>query len=327
MEGLSYSDYYDVEYGTPQGSCLGPLLFLIFTNDLHLNLLYCSCILFADDTTLFVTHRNVTYMEWCIQEDMETLHDWFKANKLTLNISKSVVMHFSNKNKRKIVIKVGNLTLPVVTKTKFLGVWIDSRLTWNVHLDELKLKLAKGQYLLKCCRNIFSMQTKINIYYAHVYSHLVYGITIWGNMLSKEQIKKLQKQQNCCVRTISNKDSNPNTYRRLKLLTVEQIIRLSNLKMGYKVQHSQLPEPILVACKTDANNKTLSKSHHYPTRRKNEINRAVAHSKWYSNSFMLKSTSEYQNLPVSIKSIALYPLFVSKCKAHLLCDKHGNRWH
>ena len=81
-----------MEYGTPQGSCLGPLLFLIFTNDLHQHLKYCQCILFADDTTIYMSHRNLNYCEWCIQSDIHTLQDWFKANKLMLNIKK-ICMH------------------------------------------------------------------------------------------------------------------------------------------------------------------------------------------------------------------------------------------
>ena len=249
---------------------------------------------------------------------MKTLQDWFKANKLTLNINKSVAMHFSNKISRNIEIKIDNLTLPVATKTKFLDVWIDSGLTWRNHLDELQLKLAKGQYLLQCCKNIFSMQTKLNIYYTHVYSHLVYGITVWGNMLSKEKIKKLQKHQNKCIKAISCREHVPDTYHELKLLTVEQIIKLSNLKMGYKVQHSQLPAPILMACKTYSQNNSLEKNHRYPTRCKREINRASARSNWYSNSFMVKSTIEYQHLPEFIKSINLFPAFVSWCKTLLL---------
>ena len=65
-DGISYSQPYAIEYGTPQGSCLGPLLFLIFTNDLHLHLQYCKCILFADDTTIYLSHKKLNYCEWCI---------------------------------------------------------------------------------------------------------------------------------------------------------------------------------------------------------------------------------------------------------------------
>ena len=147
--------------------------------------------------------------------------------------------------------------------------------------------------MLKCSKNIFNMFTKCNIYFAHIYSHLVYGITVWGNMLKKEKIKKLQKLQNICVTLISGKNSCSDTYKQLKLLTVHEIIRLYNFKMGYKVQHSQLHEPILQACMTNAHSQTLKKDHGYDTRHKHEINRVKAHSKWYSNSFMAKSTFEY----------------------------------
>ena len=80
-DGIMYSKPYDIEYGTPQGSCLGPLLFLVFTNDLHLHLLYSNCILFADDTTIFYSGKSIRYIEWCIQEDLKILQDWFQANK------------------------------------------------------------------------------------------------------------------------------------------------------------------------------------------------------------------------------------------------------
>ena len=93
---VSYSSRKNVDYGAPQGSCLGPLLFLIFINDLYRHLLYTGCILFADDTTLYVTHHNKKYLEWCLEHDLNILADWFKANKLTLNVAKSVSMYSSH---------------------------------------------------------------------------------------------------------------------------------------------------------------------------------------------------------------------------------------
>ena len=131
---VSYSSRRTVDYGAPQGSCLGPLIFLIFTNDLYRHLLYTGCILFADDTTLYMTHHNKKYLEWCIEHDLNILADWFKANKLTLNVAKSVSMYFSYKQNisqsETLRIKIGDLALPVATHFKFLGVWIDNKLTW-----------------------------------------------------------------------------------------------------------------------------------------------------------------------------------------------------
>ena len=92
-----YSDYEQVTYGTPQGSCLGPLLFLIFGSDLFRNLDYCNNLQFADDTTIYKGHRNLRYLIWCIANDLSNLDDLFRANKLTLNVGKSVHMIFSKK--------------------------------------------------------------------------------------------------------------------------------------------------------------------------------------------------------------------------------------
>ena len=88
------SNTYDIEFGTPQGSCLGPLIFLIFCNDLQLHLDHMTCFQFADDTTLLFGHKNKYYMRYCIESDLETLQDWFNANKLTLNLKKTVYMLF-----------------------------------------------------------------------------------------------------------------------------------------------------------------------------------------------------------------------------------------
>ena len=71
------SDTYNIEYGTAQGSCLGPLLFLIFCNDMHLNLTYLHCIQFADDTTLYLGHTDTRFLNCCIEHDLTILQDWF----------------------------------------------------------------------------------------------------------------------------------------------------------------------------------------------------------------------------------------------------------
>ena len=88
------SRLHDINFGTAQGSCLGPLIFLIFCNDLQRHLLFLECIQFADDTTLYITHQNLSYIRFCLEHDLNILQDWFLANKLTLNIGKSVCILF-----------------------------------------------------------------------------------------------------------------------------------------------------------------------------------------------------------------------------------------
>ena len=128
---MSYSSSYDVEYGTPQGSCLGPLLFLIFTNDLYRNLENCHAILFTDDTTIYKGHRNRNYLRWCIETDLNKLTDWFRAYKLTVNISKTVFMSFGTRNDKLESIELSGETIHHSKHTKFLGLWIDEKLNWS----------------------------------------------------------------------------------------------------------------------------------------------------------------------------------------------------
>ena len=89
---ITYLEAYDISFGTAQGSCLGPLLFLLFCNDIHLLPLYSQLILFADDTTLFNSHKSERYLEYMLNQDLEILFDWFRANQLSINFEKTVMM-------------------------------------------------------------------------------------------------------------------------------------------------------------------------------------------------------------------------------------------
>ena len=89
-----YSKHHPLEYGTPQGSCLGPLLFLVFINDLPNTVQHGLSLLFADDTTLLHSHTNINYLKWTVEDDLNRLMDWFMANKLTLNLDKTVCLVF-----------------------------------------------------------------------------------------------------------------------------------------------------------------------------------------------------------------------------------------
>ena len=144
------SNIHKVKFGTPQGSCLGPLIFLVFCNDLHLHLEHTNCIQFADDTTIYMGSKHLNYLKFCIEQDLSILHDWFNANKLTLNVGKTVGILFSpNTKDHNLQIEIKSTTLPIVQSTKFLGTWIDSSLNWKAHVDKLALQITSRNGLLK----------------------------------------------------------------------------------------------------------------------------------------------------------------------------------
>ena len=138
---ITYSEKYSIEYGTAQGCCLGPLQFLLFCNNIYKVAEQCKLILFTDDTTIFYSHKNINYLIWNLIHDLNLLFDWFKANKLYLNLEKSMAMSLGHPNSNFLTTEVGDLTIPWVQEIKFLGLHIDSMLNWNHHYNLLYNKI------------------------------------------------------------------------------------------------------------------------------------------------------------------------------------------
>ena len=155
----SYSESHEVPIGALQGSGLGPLLFLIYTNDLHNSIKYTSCILFADDTTLYYVSKYIRYLKWCIECDLLSLSKWFKAHELTLNLDKHTYVHIHCKgSKIKLNLEVNRIYLLQSSSTKFLGIWIDEDLNWNCHVSKLICKLNHNTHLLQSSKNLLPPQ-------------------------------------------------------------------------------------------------------------------------------------------------------------------------
>ena len=238
--GVSYSSLYDVDYGTPQGSCLGPLLFLIFTNNLYRNLENCHAILFADNTTVYKGHRNKNYLRWCLESDLIRLTDWFRANKLKVNINKTVFMSFGRSGKLDHIDICGEC-IECSENTKFLGLWIDENLNWHKHINTLINKLKRNLSLLQNTRNLFDQSTLKLIYHAHLQSHINYGLVVFGGMINSETLSRLQRIQTKCLKYI---DANIKDPHWLKLLTIAQMIKFEHAKLGYRLQNGLLPKKI-----------------------------------------------------------------------------------
>ena len=198
------SDEYPVNYGMPQGSCLGPLIFLIFVNDLHLHLQHSECVQFADDTTLVFTHQNLNYLHFSIESELACIQDWFNTNKLTLNIEKSSYLLYHNQKQLvpHFKIELNGTKIPRVKHAKLLGIWLDDKLKWDIHVNKLANKLKCGMGMLRHSKNLLSIKAKKLLYFGQIHSNLSYLICIWGTMLQNDLAHKLSKIQNNVVKLI-----------------------------------------------------------------------------------------------------------------------------
>lgn len=163
---------------------IGPLLFILYTNDLPNSLKHSKSILFADDTTVYLSANNINNLIDMIKADLTQLADWFYANKLSLNVTKTNFMVFCPNNCNKYPnitkIKLGENDIQRVNIAKFLGLHIDDELNWGNHINHVASKLASGSYALNSIKKMLSVNNLRQIYFSLLHCHLSYGILLWG---------------------------------------------------------------------------------------------------------------------------------------------------
>ena len=188
---------------------LGPLLFLIYINDLVNSCDLAKFVLFADDTNTFVSDDSATSAFEKANIAMKHINEYMKSNKLHINMKKCAYIHFKPKNKNalgddattNLEVKINDTVIEKVTEAKFLGVIIDEKLTWSAHINYLCKKI-------KCCTGVLnrikdSIPEKFHkdLYHTLFESHLRYGITVWGGV-SLNKLLPLFVIQKRCVRIL-----------------------------------------------------------------------------------------------------------------------------
>ena len=162
------SEKFDITYGRAKGSCLGPLLFILFSNDIHLLPTFSNIVLFADDTTLLNSTKHLEFLKFSLEHDMVLLMDWFKANQLLLNVDKTVLLKFWP-GKAKFKVEIDGPEIVNLSKTKFLGIVVDKCLNWKEHTNTLYNKMLSNKRLLSNAKNLLPINCLKKIYYEHVY--------------------------------------------------------------------------------------------------------------------------------------------------------------
>lgn len=240
------SDCNIVKCGVPQGSILGPLLFLLYINDISNVSKILFPIIFADDTNMFIKGKSLNELVPKMNNELTKIVHWLKCNRLSLNINKTHYMIFHS-SKRKIQnnlpITIDNNEINCVQKSKFIGVILEPTLTWSNHIQWVRQKVARGIGVLLKARKVFKQDTLITLYNSLILPYFVYCNEVWGNAAQK-YLHPLFKLQKKCVRIIRSasflEHTNP-IFRELKILPLAQIYKQRIVLLAFKFIKGNLP--------------------------------------------------------------------------------------
>ena len=185
--GSSESAHRKVLVGVPQGSILGPLFFLLYINDLSAASAYFRYILFADDTNLFASDKEGDSLLRGVNSELCKLSDWFAHNKLTLNYEKTEFINFSKPRGRGNLVgnswdvKIDGRLIREVGSSKFLGVFVDSDISWRVHIGKIVSKISQTVGIIARARGFMDGPQLFLLYNTMVLPHLQYCLLNWGN--------------------------------------------------------------------------------------------------------------------------------------------------
>ena len=240
-----HSNPLPMKYGVPQGSVLGPLLFLIYINDLRNSIRHCIVHHFADDTNLLYSSKNLKTIQNKINQDLKSLCTWLRANKISLNASKTELIVFRDPRKKLTMdmkIKIDGKKLIPCSSVKILGVYLDCHLNWHIHRTELSTKLSRATGMLSKIRYYVNKATLNMVYYGIFSSLLIYGSQIWGQ--KNAVTGKLQTLQNKALRIMHFQPARTTAtplFKSSNILKIDDYVNLQNFLLAYRSLKGLLP--------------------------------------------------------------------------------------
>ena len=262
--------------GVPQGSILGPLLFLLYINDIDIKLINSKVLLYADDTVIYANHKDETHAHLWVSEDLIALCEWCNKNQLTINQKKTKLMLFGTKNMLKQGKKpdtfIDDTKLHYVNQFNYLGIKLDSTLTFESHANETVRMVAHKLFIFSKIRKYITVQQAITIYRSKIVPYFDYGDIFLIN-ISQKSIDKLQRLQNRALRICLAQDGRSNVnqlHNTCNINKLEYRRRAHLLNFVYKRAQSfeyvnegrrelrRFDAPVLM--ETRANNKSFERS-------------------------------------------------------------------
>ena len=313
---ITKSDSLTISCGVPQGSVLGPLLFLIYINDISRCSQLLSFILFADDTNLFLSHHDIETLIRIMNEELEKVALWLTANKLSLNVNKTHLMIFKTRKKRlshNAHVVLNGSPIEKVKYTKFLGIFIDEELSWKYHINHISAKVSKMVGIMAKARHHLSLKLLLTLYNTMIYPYLTYCNVIWANTYST-RLRSIFMLQKKIVRiiTFSNytEESRP-LFKSLKILDIYELNTYLTGIFMYWYYHGNLPAYFI---NFFVQNESI---HSYGTRSATKIHIEFKRTNYAKFSLKYKGATMWNSLPDDIKNIDSFNRFKKGLKLYI----------
>ena len=231
-------------HGVPQGSVLGPILFLIYINDLHKCIKYSTTYHFADDTNLLHISKDYKTLQRKVNYDLFSLHKWLTANKISLNDGKTELIYFRKSGAAPTLnIKLHGKTLIPTKSVKYLGIYLDKFLSGNTQCSELVKKLNRANGMLAKARHYVPDPELKNIYHAIFSSHILYGSQVWTSKLISvsDKISRLQKAAMRIMTFSEFRAHSEPLFKKLEILKFSDSLTVNNCSFVYDYFNNNLP--------------------------------------------------------------------------------------
>ena len=290
----------------PQGSILGPLLFIVYMNDICCTSNLLKTILFADDTTCFYSHKDIDMLCEIVNNELREVCNWFKANKLSLNAKKTNLMFLGTRFQTKqiddkYIVCLDGCKLTRVGEAKFLGIVIDENLTWNKQIDNVLKSCARNIGVLNKLKHFLPEQALYRLYCSLVLPYLNYGLLLWGNA-NKTSLGKVYKLQKRALRIISNShylSSSKPLFEKYNVLNIFDMYKKETGIFMYKYRNNMLPQSF------DGIFTNHQSNHNYDTRNKGDYQLSMQRV----NTIVNTGPKLWNELPKYVKSSKTLGLF------------------
>lgn len=342
IEGID-SSTREMKFGVPQGSILGPLLFIIYINDLPQISNFAKFIMYADDANIILTGDNITEISEKLSVLGNELEKWVESNGLALNLKKTKYMIFSRQRTEVRLtspFSISNVEIEQKSEARFLGVIVDENLTWTTHIKTVQTKMSRYIGIMYKLKNILPLKSKIQIYHSFVQSHINYCSLVWG-FSAKSNIEKLFRAQKKGMRAIVPGYINyryregitpghtKQYFNKFKILTVQGLITMNALLFLHKVRNFPLILPISVKNTVAENSPVPGSTFESSQEWLASYNNHIYNSSVFFKGPLLAMIPEISNLitPACLFSIKAYKCSIKRHLLKIQSMGESDEWH